>query len=352
MSLPSDILAVVGEAAVIVRGGKVAYANIPAKEILGSSCIGKNLKALFGPDIAGVQSSSFVAGVSLGGKRYTIRVSKLDGETVIFISPQQFPPAILNDPFLCAMRDCLMTIGISAERIRTLAEDAGQTEILCSTAALTRSHYRLTRLATNASLVLSMLSGSPVGSEASVDLTSLCRSIVDAAAFFLPDIHFHSDFGQEIICHADANLIRHLLLNLISNCLVHAPDCANIYVSLTGSVESAVISVSNDGTGIEPGKLHMVFDRFSHAFDMVQMNSGPGLGLTVARCIAEAHGGTLLLESRVDRGTTVRASISRRPHATLRLSAPRTAPVNITREVLTGLSDCLPPECYAERYMD
>lgn len=350
MSHPSDILSLVSEAAILVKNRKIAYMNSAAEAMLGS-CTGKSLKAIFGPETANAQGSFFITSAVVGGKRYILRMSKLGGEQVLFLIPQELPPAILNEPFLCTMRNSLMSIGMAADHIRSLAEDAGQKSILASTAVLTRSYYRLIRLAENASLVLSTAAGSPLPGECTVNFSQLCRSLIDTAAFFRPDIHFSANLGEDISCSANPNLLRQLIMNLISNCLVHAEGCTNISVSLSDSADSVVLSVSNDGKGIEAGKLHMAFDRFRHSFDLAEMNAGPGLGLTVVRLIAESHGGTLLLESRADRGTTVRVSFSRRPRANVSLCAPQSS-TGYTREVLISLADCLPAECYTEKYMD
>ena len=76
-----------------------------------------------------------------------------------------------------------------------------------------------------------------------------------------------------------------------------------------------------------------------------------GLGLTAARLIAQLHGGTLLLESRQGRGTTLRVSLSREARAAP-LHAPEAAPLCETEDLLAGLADCLPEDCFSERYLD
>ena len=81
------------------------------------------------------------------------------------------------------------------------------------------------------------------------------------------------------------------------------------------------------------------------------MLSGAGLGLTVVRSAACLHGGTLLLESRQGKGTTVRVSLSRHISSSVLKSPGEDLEPGI-KTVLTGLADCLPDECYTERYMD
>lgn len=352
MSHSQEILGLISEAAMLVKSGKLAYMNPAAEEILGRDSLGQPLKALFGPEVAGVQGSSFAAGVSRAGRRYILRMSRLDGENVIFLRSQELPPAILNEAFLCTMRESLMSIGMTIGSIRERAEDLEEKEILNRTAALTRSYHRLIRLSANASLVLNAASGPLPTGECAVNATELFRSLTNAAAFFVPTVSFHAELGTDILCSADPDLLRQMFTNLLSNCLIHAEGCTTVSVSLTESFDSLILSVSNDGRGIEPDRLHTVFDRFRYGFGLSGMNSGPGLGLSVVRCIAEAHGGTLLLESRPDRGTTVRVSLSRRLRSGLSLRSPRVEEQDYARDILTGLSDYLPAECYGEKFMD
>ena len=97
--------------------------------------------------------------------------------------------------------------------------------------------------------------------------------------------------------------------------------------------------------------LGSVFDRYCHGFDMGSMLYGAGLGLTVARSAAHLHGGTLLLESRQGKGTTVRVSLSR--HLSCPgLRSPRENWESNIHSILTALADCLPDSCYTEKYMD
>ena len=84
---------------------------------------------------------------------------------------------------------------------------------------------------------------------------------------------------------------------------------------------------------------------------MGSMLSGAGLGLTAARSVARLHGGTLLLESRRDRGTTVRVSLSRRLSAG-RLSGGQSVWESGMLGILTARADSLPDDCYTEQYLD
>lgn len=349
--MTTDILALTSEAAVLVQRGKVVYANTSALGILGADCVGKSMKALFGADIAGTQAASFIAGTAIAGREYIVRVTRAEGGLLVFFACPPAVPELLNDPFLCSIRNSLMNIGMAADRIRDQAEKTGDALILSCLSSMTRSYYRMIRMTSNASLVLGIADGNIPFASSTVNLSFLCRSILEAAEMFDPEPELYMDLGGDISLNADPALIKQLILNLISNCLVHAEGCTKIKIGLTDARDSVILSVTDDGCGIEPDALNTVFDRYRHGFDMASMNSGVGLGLTIVRCIAQMHGGTLLLESRPGQGTTVRVSFGKKPSA-VNLCAPgRNSPIS-AKEVLIGLSDSLPAEHYSEKYMD
>ena len=94
----------------------------------------------------------------------------------------------------------------------------------------------------------------------------------------------------------DEHLLRQLLMNLLDNAIRHTPPRGTIVVSLTWRAGSAITAVTDTGSGIAPVNRGHIFDRFVR-LDAPGGEAGAGLGLPIARWIAEAHGGTLVLES-------------------------------------------------------
>jgi signal transduction histidine kinase len=97
----------------------------------------------------------------------------------------------------------------------------------------------------------------------------------------------------EVSWTGDNGLLRQMVSNLLENAIRYAQGVVTVTVARTTS-DGATIRVSDDGDGIPLAHQTRIFDRF------VRLNprsSGAGLGLPIARWIAEAHGGTLLLES-------------------------------------------------------
>jgi len=108
----------------------------------------------------------------------------------------------------------------------------------------------------------------------------------------------------------DADALRRLFANLLENALRHTPPEGTITMSTHQNDTTVTVFVVDNGEGIAPKHLPHLFDRFYRA-DTARSGAtgGTGLGLAICRSIAEAHGGTITLESRVGVGTTVQVTL-------------------------------------------
>jgi signal transduction histidine kinase len=97
---------------------------------------------------------------------------------------------------------------------------------------------------------------------------------------------------QEVGFEGDDGLLRQLIANLLDNAIRHADIGGTVVVVLTRDADAIVLRVTNDGPGIAPPDQTRIFERFVR----IGPSTGGGLGLPIARWIAEAHGGTLTLE--------------------------------------------------------
>lgn len=106
----------------------------------------------------------------------------------------------------------------------------------------------------------------------------------------------------KIVGEWDRIRIEQVLINLISNALKYGRG-KPITIEAGRVSDKAVITVSDQGIGIELSDQPHVFDLFTRAVDPNDYK-GLGIGLFIARQIVEAHGGSLSLESKLNRGTT------------------------------------------------
>jgi signal transduction histidine kinase len=105
---------------------------------------------------------------------------------------------------------------------------------------------------------------------------------------------------EEVGLTGDDGLLRQMVGNLLDNAIRHADAGGNVMARLEQSGDRATLRITNDGQGIPPDHQSRVFERFVRLSE----SNGAGLGLPIARWIAEAHGGTLVLESSAPGATT------------------------------------------------
>jgi two-component system OmpR family sensor kinase len=119
-----------------------------------------------------------------------------------------------------------------------------------------------------------------------------------------------------VIVPVDGSRIRQLVMNLLTNAVKYTPAGGRVRLWLERDDGRVRFGVSDTGIGIAPGDLPHIFDRFWRA-DSARTRTGerPGVGLGLAICkwIAEAHGGTIEVQSRPGRGTTFSVTLPATP---------------------------------------
>ncbi len=107
--------------------------------------------------------------------------------------------------------------------------------------------------------------------------------------------------------------LRELLVILVDNAIKYTEPGGRIGVTLHRKGRNAVLTVTDTGHGIPAESLPHIFDRFYRVDKARSRESGgTGLGLAIARQIVEAHGGTIGIQSQVDKGTTVTVELRAR----------------------------------------
>lgn len=108
--------------------------------------------------------------------------------------------------------------------------------------------------------------------------------------------------------HADPDRLRQMLLILIDNALRYTPAGGTITLSAEQTGKQVRIGVRDTGCGIAPEHLPHIFERFyraDQARNRANNGNNAGLGLSIAKGLVEAHGGTIGVESKVNAGTLV-----------------------------------------------
>ena len=144
------------------------------------------------------------------------------------------------------------------------------------------------------------------------DLCALASAAVRAHAARAAEagVDLALDAGVDAQVWGDADRLRGVLDNLLDNALRYAPRGTPVTVAVRRDDGRGVVSVRDRGPGLTAEEQAHVFDRFYRADPARQRHSGgAGLGLAIAKVVAEAHGGQLLLTSAPGRGATFSLSL-------------------------------------------
>jgi signal transduction histidine kinase len=103
----------------------------------------------------------------------------------------------------------------------------------------------------------------------------------------------------------EADRIRQILVNLLTNAHEYSPAGASIEVTARVVDANVEIAVSDDGPGITESQLEHIFERFTRGdAGLTQRVGGTGLGLAISKSLVELHGGTIAVESTPSVGST------------------------------------------------
>jgi two-component system OmpR family sensor kinase len=108
---------------------------------------------------------------------------------------------------------------------------------------------------------------------------------------------------HEVAATFDRERVLQVASILLDNAVKYTPDGGSVKVRVEEEDGGAALAVSDTGVGISEDQLPLVFERFYRA-DAARAEEGVGLGLSIARQIAEAHGGTIEVRSKLGVGST------------------------------------------------
>jgi two-component system, OmpR family, heavy metal sensor histidine kinase CusS len=148
--------------------------------------------------------------------------------------------------------------------------------------------------------------GALILNKGNVELSAMCQDLIEDAQVLgmRNKIRADAEIWPGILASADQSYVRQALLNLLDNAIKYNVESGAISISLKQSGTLALFRIANTGSEIPKDREERVFERFyrvdpSRTLDV----AGSGLGLSICREIALAHGGNIWLE-RADPGWT------------------------------------------------
>jgi two-component system, OmpR family, sensor kinase len=188
--------------------------------------------------------------------------------------------------------------------VRGLAEyglqqgDAGNSnEMLRLMGLIAREAGRMGRLVDDLLLLARFDSGRPLNRRP-VDLASIAAEAVQQARIVAPGRPITLAAAEPVIVNADAERLRQIIDNLLSNAIQHTPPGAQVTVIVTSEPGTGRLTVADRGPGMAPEQASRVFERFYRTDGArTRASGGAGLGLAIAASLAAAHSGELTVDT-------------------------------------------------------
>ncbi len=169
-------------------------------------------------------------------------------------------------------------------------------------------------------LLLAQLDSDPTLSLQPVDLTEVVANAVSDAQVAGPGhiwtVHLPPEDAEAEVL-GDPHRLHQVIANLLSNARTHTPEGTEVTTSVDVRDGFAIVEVADNGPGIPPALLDRVFERFTRG-DASRSRSqagtpSTGLGLAIVTAVADAHGGTVTVDSEEGQGTTFELRIPLAP---------------------------------------
>ena len=141
---------------------------------------------------------------------------------------------------------------------------------------------------------------------APINLTELVTEAVESARAAGPDHPLTLDLPDESFFLGDSGKIHQVVANLLANARVHTPVGTPIAVSISSNEEGTSISIADSGPGLSQEDQARIFERFYRADPSRNRarEEGSGLGLSIVDSVMQAHGGKVIVTSKLGEGAT------------------------------------------------
>lgn len=285
------------------------------------------------------------------GTEYLLTAHALTDGTLLLLQPETAPQGDVLAAASQVLRQPLTDLSALAQQLSLLLSESEDPGLWEQAAAMNRHLYRLTRITCNLADLERLRTGQYRpridAMELKPYLERLLSECADACAAAGRALEYQLP-AQPVTLWADSLLLERAVLNLISNALKYGDPASPITVRCEALPSAVLLRVRNRCTEKDAGLLTDAFHRLWNRGSLPDPRWGLGLGLPLARAVAQLHGGTAALEQDADGTVTVTLSFSRRRNPGA--AEVKTPPFDYTggmRPSLLELCESLPASCFS-----
>ncbi len=339
--------------AFIVENGMITQANIAA--VQRQITTGLEILPLL---TSGQQEyKEFTAGrlcltVSVQGMTYQASVVRNHTCDIFYLESQYINPELRA--FAVAsqgLREPLSNALIHADMLKEGSETLLSPDCKQQLLQLVRNLHQIHRAVCNMSDAASSNKGLMSNIE-NRDLSSTVNEIIEKAQALTAKAGMtleYTPLNKAVYCLINHDMLERAILNMISNAFKYGAEGAAVHASLERGKGKVSFSITNQINIEEQTVSANLFHNYLWEPNIQNSNAGIGLGITIARNTATAHGGTLLLDQPEADTVRFTLTIPVAKHSSTPLRSPIVLPVDYSGgydHVLTELSDILPPEFF------
>lgn len=289
--------------------------------------------------------------VGIGASQFDATIRRVGEEDLFFLTAASSDDTATLRAVAAGLRPALDELVGAGGKLLPYLEEQEDAKIQSWTSSVSHAAFRLLRAVGALQFYDRIASRPSSGAFRQTDLCETLEALCSRAKDMLGDSRITLNYKlpeKTVIACVDRQALEYAVLHLIANAAAHCGDSREIALQAAVSGRWLRIRVSDSGGAAEQDALATAFSRYQHPG---ASDSGIGLGLPIARAVAQQHGGSLLLESS-EQGTsavmTVDLTISQPPelHDQLVEYASGYDPALII------LSAVLPPETFDSRNVD
>lgn len=251
------------------------------------------------------------------------------------------------------LRGALSSLHLAAAQLVPAWERELDPELDTKAARLDQSFYQLLRLVNSLSAAAYLTNDDPFplrDCDLVEEINTLCEQAGPLAELLGLQLRFVCPMERHI-CAIASDQMEQLVYHLLSNAFKFTPPGGTITVDLRVRREQVLLSIADTGCGISDERMSTLFDQYLHKDQLEPPPHGLGLGLSLCRCIAEGHGGTLMVESKEGVGSKFTLCIPDRTIGRGLSDIPLDYSGGFNR-TLMALADALPSKAFLVRQQD